>query len=355
MWGSIGAVFAVLAALIISKEPRNAVGWVMMIPAVGNAVSILAGLRVDPMTSAPAEADPLLLLTLWFDDSSWVLLIFPIFHLLQVFPTGRVLSRRWRWLMGLELWMVVLFLGLVGFSRRLGPLDADWTVENPIGFISQDFWDRWFGTPWTIGLLVLTIGGVASMVLRYRRGQAGEKEQIKWLVYAFGLFAAVYSGLAVFEGEDQLPLAIGLLFPLSIALIPVAITVAILRYRLFDIDVIIRRTLVYTVLTGLLAAVYFGSVVLLQSLFRGEQTSSLSVAASTLLATALFTPLRRRIQNVIDRRLFRRRYNAQRVIERFGGAAQNQAHLEKLTADLLAVIEETIQPRFGGVWIRETT
>jgi hypothetical protein len=353
VWGAIGVLFAVLAALIISKEPRNAVGWVMLIPAVGNAASALAASRLAALPGAPASLDPWLWLITWFDGWSWVVLIFPLFHLLQVFPTGRVLSRRWRWLLGLELGMLVLFVGLVAFSRRLGPLEGQWTVANPIGFIPEEFWDRWFGLPWTIGLLIVTFGGIASMVLRYRRGSAVEREQIKWLVYACALFVVVYSGSAVWA-DAQVPLALQLLFPLSVALIPVAITVAILRYRLFDIDVIIRRTLVYAVLTGLLTAVYLGSVVVLQGVFRDEQRSSLSVAGSTLLITALFTPLRRRIQTVIDRRLFRRRYNAQRVIEQFGGAAQHQANLEKLSADLLAIIEETIQPRFGRLWLRES-
>ena len=128
---------------------------------------------------------------------------------------------------------------------------------------------------------------------------------------------------------------------------------AVLRYRLFDIDLIIRRTLVYTLLTGLLGAVYLGSVVLLQSLFRGQANSSVSVAASTLLITALFTPLRRRIQTLIDRRLYRSKYHAQQVIERFGNAAQNEADLETLSEDLMEVIGATIQPRSGVLWIRE--
>lgn len=356
VFGAIGVLFAVLGALIISKQPGNVIGWLLMTPALGNAISAVSTIYLASLQAPPTTLATGPFLVLWLGSSSWVFLIFPLFHLLQVFPTGKVLNRRWRWLMALELTMVSLFLGLVAISREMSHPDGTWTVKNPIGFIGQGFWDRWFNIPWTIGLLTVVVGGIASMIVRYRRAQATEREQIKWLVYAFGLFAAVYVSFAAFgSGDVEFPLVLNLLFPLSIALIPIAIAVAVLRYRLFDIDLIIRRTLLYALLTGLLVLVYLGSVVALQSLFRGVQDSSLSVAASTLLITALFNPLRRRIQTVIDRRLFRSRYNAQQVIERFGGAAQSQADLELLSADLLAVVEETIQPRFGRLWIREST
>ena len=354
-FGLIGSVFAVLGALIISKRPGNVIGWVLMTPPIGNAIAALSTIYIDSLGSPPTTLDPPLFLATWLGSTSWVFFIFPLFHLLQAFPTGRVINRRWRWLMGLEIFMLVFFLGAVAFSREIQSPDGEWSFANPIGFVGEDFFDRWFVVPWTVGLLILIIGGVVSMILRYRRAQATEREQIKWLLYAFALFAAVYVSFAIFGNQEvDLPLALNLLFPLSIALIPIAITVAVLRYRLFDIDLIIRRTLLYTVLTGLLVLVYLGSVVSLQSVFRGAQDSSLRVAASTLLITALFSPLRRRLQSVIDRRLFRSRYNARQVIERFGGAAQNQADLEILSDDLLAVIQETIQPRFGRLWIRDS-
>lgn len=262
-------------------------------------------------------------LALWAESWSWLLFIFPIFHLLQVFPTGRVLTPRWRWLAYLEIGMFILFVALVTFSAEIGPStdEVTWTVPNPIGFIPVTFWETSsFSTAWTFGLLTLVIGGGASTVTRFRRAQATERQQLKWLLCALVLFAAVYALTAVFADQSfNANFVLDVLFLLSIASIPVAMTLAVLRYRLFDIDLIIRKTLVYGLLTGLLTAGYFGSVVLLQSLFRGEGSSSLTVAASTLLITASFTPLRRWIQTLIDRRLFRSKYNAQLVIERFGG------------------------------------
>ena len=355
----IAPIFALLAALIISNQPRNIIGWLLMIPAIGSAVLDPVSLWVSSIETAPVSLDPVLFLALWSESWSWLLFIFPIFHLLQVFPTGRVLTPRWRWLAYVEVGMIVVFVALVTFSTEIGPSadEVTWTVPNPIGFIPATFWETSsFSTVWTLGLLVLVIGGASSTVVRFRRAQATERQQLKWLLYALVLFAAVYALTAVSADQSfNANFILDLLFLLSIALIPVAMTLAVLRYRLFDIDLFIRKTLVYGLLTGLLTAVYFGSVVVLQSVFRGEGSNSLTVAASTLLITASFAPLRRRIQTLIDRRLFRSKYNAQVVIERFGGAAQSQANLETLSADLMAVVEETIQPRSGVLWIREPT
>jgi hypothetical protein len=344
--------FALLGALILSNQPRNPVGWLIMIPAIGGAITDPIALWLASLETAPSPAGAGLFLAIWIDNWSWLLFIFPLLHLFQVFPTGRILTPRWRWLAYMELAMVVVFIAIVTLSSQLGPTSADWRMQNPIGFLSDGFWEA-FGPIWTVGLLGLVLGGIVSIVLRYRRAQAIERQQLKWLLYNFVLFAVVYAVLGLSQDSEAPGTILDILFLLSILLVPVAITMAVLRYRLFDIDLIIRRTLVYTLLTGLLGAVYLGSVVLLQSLFRGQANSSVSVAASTLLITALFTPLRRRIQTLIDRRLYRSKYHAQQVIEQFGNAAQNEADLETLSEDLMEVIGATIQPRSGVLWIRE--
>ena len=344
-------VFALLGALILSNQPRNTVGWLIMIPAIGGAITDPIALWLSSMETAPSSAGAGLFLAIWMENWSWLLFIFPILHLLQVFPTGRTLTRRWRWLAYLEAAMFIFFIGVVSLADQLGPSSADWRVQNPIGFLPESFWDG-FGPIWTVALLGLVVGGIVSIVLRYRRAQAVERQQLKWLLYNFFLFAVVYSLSGLFQDSEDPGSVLNVFFLVSVLLIPVAITIAVLRYRLFDIDLIIRRTLIYGLLTGLLGVVYLGSVVLLQSVFRGEGASSLTVAASTLLTTALFAPFRRWIQAVIDRRLFRSKYQARQVIERFGGSAQNQADLEQLSADLLSVVQETVQPRSGGLWIR---
>jgi hypothetical protein len=353
----ITPIFAFLGALIISKQPRNTIGWLLAVPALINAVAALLGVWTRTFETAPESVPFGLFVALWLDSWSWLLFIFPIFHLLQVFPTGRVLTPRWRWLAYLEAVMIATFLLLGTFSSQYEAYQGDiaiWSVENPIGFISAEFWNGLFSSIWSAGLLVLVLGGGASTIVRFRRARAAERQQLKWLLSALVVFAIVYAITVAFVDSDApSPVALDALFLLSVISIPVVMTMSVLRYRLFDIDLIIRKTVQYGLLTGLLAAVYFGSVVALQSLFRGERNSSITVAASTLLITASFSPLRRRIQTLIDRRLFRSKYNAQQVIEKFGGAAQNQANLETLSADLWSVVGETIQPRSGGLWIRD--
>ena len=346
-------VFSALAALIISNKPGNVIGWLFMIPGVAAAVVDPINLWLTSFETPPDALGPGLWIALWFENWSWLLFMFPIFHLLQVFPTGRALTPRWRWLTYLEIGMFALFVGLVTVTAEMGSTEGNWTVVNPIGFLPMEIWDLGFSVGWTVGLLILVLGGAASMIVRFRRAQGPERQQLKWLLYVLVIFVIVYAVSAVLQESGGAGALGDLFFLLSILSIPVAITAAVLRYRLFDIDLIIRKTLVYGLLTGLLAVVYFGSVVVLQGLFRGEGNSSVSVAASTLIITASFSPLRRRIQTLIDRRLYRSKYHAQQVIESFGSAAQNQANLETLSDDLMAVVAATIQPRSGVLWIRE--
>jgi hypothetical protein len=185
------------------------------------------------------------------------------------------------------------------------------------------------------------------------------RAQIKWFFYAVSLllvwvFYGVGSGLGIFP---VLPSWISsTIFGLLVALLSVAIGIAILKYRLYDIDLIIRRTLVYSALTATLGLVYFGGVVLLQSIFRavGGQQSAIAIVVSTLTIAVLFTPLRRRIQNGIDRRFYRQKYDAEKVIARFSTILRDEVDLEKLSSALLAAVEETMQPERASLWLRQT-
>ena len=193
--------------------------------------------------------------------------------------------------------------------------------------------------------------------MRYRNAQAIEREQIKWLLYAGAFFAVTYALTFFLTPVDESQSGWGnLWFVLSILLIPIAIAIAILRYRLYDIDVIIRKTLVYGLLTALLAFVYFGSIVLLQTLFdhlTGQQ-SPIIIVISTLLIAALFTPLRRRVQDVIDRRFFRKKYDAAQVLADFARHARDETDLDSLTAELARVVGETMQPERVNVWLADS-
>jgi hypothetical protein len=233
-------------------------------------------------------------------------------------------------------------------------------------FSLGSFW-RQLDTPGTVTLLIFAFGGLASQVYRYRKvSTPDEHQQTKWIVVAMGIFIgllvvsfmipALFPSLAVessagfwweFIGNG----VVGILLPV---VLPLAIGASILRYRLWDIDIIIRRTLLYSLLTGLLALVYFGGVTLLQSLFTAlsGQSSPAAVVLSTLLIAAISTPLRHRLQDFIDRRFYRRKYDAQKALAEFATAARSETDQETLTGKLIDLVDETIQPANRGLWLR---
>jgi hypothetical protein len=355
-WGLLPAIFAVSGALIVSRQPRNLIGWLLFGPAAAMAVISPLEVRLAGIEAAP----PLtvgVFLTLLVVNLSWVLLIFPLLHLLQTFPTGTVLGPRWRWLTWLEIVMVGVIVVAATFASSLGPLDGSWSLESPIGFIPQEFFDGVFAAVWTAGLAVLGVGGVVSAVVRYRRSTVAERRQISLVSYAIAAFAVVYTGLALFgSGEESFPLLLDMVFLASIVAIPVAIAFAIVRRGLFDIDLILRRTLLYTLLTGLLASVYLGLVIVLRGLIGSAigADSSLRVAVSTLATAALFAPARTRLQRLIDRRLFRGDYDPQQVVEEFARSHRDVTDVPTLTSGLFRVVGSTLHPRSVELWIRNS-
>jgi hypothetical protein len=252
--------------------------------------------------------------------------------------------------------MWLFFLLFSPFMDPITPTNGQWSLPNPIGFIPEAVAEGPFMIVWGAGLITLLSASVVSLFVRYRRAGSPERQQILWLLYAGALFVVVYSTSFYFlsESGSQFEGLHNLLLLLSILAIPVAIAIAILRYRLYDIDLIIRRTLQYTVLTGMLVTVYFGSVVLLQSLVEnltGEQ-SPFVIVISTLGIAALFNPLRHRIQEFIDRRFHRKKYNAEQTLARFAEVARDEVDMDKLTIVLLGVVEESMQPESLSVWLR---
>jgi hypothetical protein len=207
--------------------------------------------------------------------------------------------------------------------------------------------------------LAATIARAVSLVVRFRRSRGDERQQIKWFVFAGGIFCAAFAVAPVLW---TLPLSPGTewiwpaLFLLSFGTIPVATGIAILRYRLYEIDIIINRTLVYGALTATLVAVYFGGVATTQAVFRAltgqEQQPQLAVVVSTLVIAALFNPLRRRIQGFIDRRFYRSKYDARKTLEAFSAKLREEPDLEALNADLVRVVRETMQPAHVSLWLR---
>ena len=228
---------------------------------------------------------------LWTLAWSWILLIFPIFHLLLTFPDGRLLSPRWRLAVALEVAMVSIFLGFTAFAQDLGVLVEDeraWTIANPIGFLPNSMFDDSLGVAWEIGLVAITIASAAAVVLRFRRGSTIERQQLKWPLLAVILFGAVYAGATL---NPDLVGGGSVLFGPSLAGIPISVAIAVLRYRLYAIDHLISRTVSWAAITAILVAVFVAGVLGLQFALAGvTETPTFAVAASTLLAFGLFQP-----------------------------------------------------------------
>src|SRR5215203_1388968 len=340
---SIAVGYSVIGAIIASRLPYHPIGWICcaigLIAAVdhfGGEYAVYALLALPhPLPGGEAM--------LWLQGWFWMLFIGLIVFLLLLFPTGRLPGTRWRpfaWVSG-----AVISVGVV-WSSVISP-----TVDLN-------------APPSPVQLSVLLLGGVAaaSMVVG-RRGVSGvERQQIKWLLYV-GPIMFVASGLHIGFYYFWLPegswglWASDLLVIVGGLSVPIAIGVAILRYRLYEIDLLINRTLVYGALTVLLVALYFGGIVVLQRVFvtlTGQQ-STLAVVASTLLIAAMFTPLRRRIQSFIDRRFYRRKYDAARTLEVFSAKLRDETDLDALSDDLVGVVRETMQPTHVGLWLRPDT
>jgi hypothetical protein len=345
-------VFVTVGTVIVARRPKNVIGWLCC--AIGAVASFGGFGGGDAARSIAADPDripgaPVLYLL------GQVLYLVPLLGLLPllvlVFPTGRLPSRRWRPV----LWIVAVGLALYVTSIMLKPGPAgDGLPDNPLGVAAAD---QFLGPIAAVsGLLfgVFVVLVVASLVIRFRRARGEERQQLKWLVYGAILLALV--GPIVGPIVEQIPSPfVGPVYAaVMISIIPAAIGLAVLRYRLYDIDRIISRTLVYALLTALLAAVYAVVILVLGQLFGGisAQPPSWAVAGATLAVAALFQPARRRIQAVVDRRFNRRKYNAAKTVEAFSLRLRDEVDLDALSAELLAVVDQTMQPTQASLWLR---
>lgn len=343
---AVGPVYAATGALIVSRRSRNQVGWLLLALGVGLSVGILSDVLVP--AEPPQEMSPGLLALLAVSSVSWIFFIFPIFHLLLVFPTGRVVSPRWRFLVWLELAMVGFMLFSAVFGERIVSIDESWSVENPIGFVPEAAFGGVFSTVWNLLLLLLTISGLVAIVLRYRRARGIERQQMKWFLYAVALFALIYGGAAVLPGAEDAT-ALDVLLPLAMMGLGVAVAVALLRYRLYEIDRIISRTVTYALVVGLLV----GAVAILAAMVGTRSEDPLVVAATTLGVAALFNPLRVRIQKLVDRRFNRPRYDAERVMDGFARSLRDVIDPVAVVEGWKGVVAETMEPTMVGVWVSD--
>ena len=341
----LALAFPTVGAIIASRRPGNAVGWIFCaVGLCGGAEIFTVGYGIYALVTNPGSLPGGVIAT-WIGTWVWLPSVtLTITFLLLLFPHGRLLSSRWRpvaWLAaGVTIASVVL-LAIVPWDL----LDPGVPAQNPVGI--ESFRSLGIAPPapiFLIGIPIMILS-VVSLVLRFRRSRGEERQQMKWFVYAGVLVVVVL----LVPGA-----AASLLQLLVMPALPVAAGVAILRHRLYDIDRIINRTLVYGALTLSLALVYFASVATLQYAFRALTggDSQLVIVASTLAIAALFSPLRRRIQTVIDRRFYRRKYDAARTLEAFSRRLRDETNLEPLAGGLLASVQETVQPEHASLWLR---
>ena len=346
---ALTVVFAATGVLIASRQRENPIGWLFLGAAVaagmGSLSASYAHSFVDTGTGSPALGKTAAV----YANLGWIpFILLPTTFLLLLFPDGRLLSPRWRpvaWLAGFG-----IAAGFVTGALQAGRLQDYPQIKNPYGVDSVVI-----GALNGLSLLAVTVAIVASavsLILRFRRAHGEQRLQMKWLAFA-GAIAALTFPLALVAYDTVGATVANGAIMLSVLGLPIATCVAILRYRLYDIDVVINRTLVYGALTATLAVSYLGSVLLLQLALSGVTGGSgLAVAASTLGVAALFRPARARIQDGVDRRFYRRKYDAQRTLESFATRLRDEVDLEALGAELGVVVRDTFQPAHVSLWLR---
>jgi hypothetical protein len=336
--------FATVGALVAVHVPRNPIGWIFLaIPFLGAVAGITENLAFQGLVHDPGSV-PGATAIAWVYSWAWYPLVGLIPFVLLLYPTGALPGPRWRfiaWALG-----VVLAVMTVGYMFYPGPLDKDPRLpDNPLGIAAlKGIFDR-SDTAAGLSMAGLVLAAVASVIVRFHRSRGDERQQIKWMAFA----AAVLAFGFVAQG------ALGLgdvTFAVTISMLPVALGIALFKYRLYDIDRVINRTLVYGVSSALLAGAYVGLVLASEAVFAPlARGSSVAVALSTLVVAGLFLPVRTRVQRFVDRRFYRRRYDAQRTLEDFSARLREEIDLDTLRVDLARVVDEAMRPASVSVWV----
>ncbi len=339
-------LYGTIGVLIVWQRPRNTIGWILCAIGLGTAITDFSGAYTAYGTVKGNLPLPGTEIFNWLGGTVWSInwVLFLVF-LPLLFPDGRLLTRRWRivgWLTA-TLALLAILAGWISLAN----------VELFGKGISTNFWSN-LSDNFRLLVLPLIIAALVSLVLRFFRAKERERQQIKWLTYGTALMAILIIGSVLVINDGNSPIY-ALIFSFAIMLLPLSIGISILRNQLYDIDRLINRTLVYGILTILLALVYFGLVFGLQALtrlFTGQVSQSpVAIVVSTLTIAALFQPLRRRIQKIIDRRFYRSKYDAAKIIANFSSTLRNEVELNTLSEHLLEVVQETMQPAHVSLWL----
>ncbi len=357
-WGGLtfltaSLAFATVGAMVAARVPENPIGWIFCLTGLILGLADFANQFADQMLFIASDPWPGGRTAAWLQQLG----LAPAFGLLGLalllFPDGRLPSARWRPV----LWLALVGIGLMVAGGTLGPgplVEPFESATNPVGIPgTRGLMDALagFGFLFTVASIALACFGLRA---RLRRSRGVERQQLKWLA-----FAAAVTGFAV-VGQLVAYVAVGVdlggaaTIGLGFTVFPVAAGAAILRYRLFDIDVVINRALVYGALTVALGATYLATVLLLQEALQPlTSDSQLAIAGSTLAVAALFRPARARIQQAVDHRFFRRRYDAVRTLEGFSARLRRQVELHAVSAELRSIVNDTMQPAHVSLWLRD--
>jgi hypothetical protein len=353
--------FPTMGALIIWQRPRNTVGWIFCCIGLGTAFTSFSAAFVQYAIASNIDASLLVGMVDAAGNTIWPLNLGLGTFLLFLFPNGRLPSRRWRFIFWLDVVVVALavLMGLFqpGYLESVNGVGRVW---NPLGITAaKPFFDL-VNTVGGLVFVVCALASVAAIIVRYVTSHDIQRQQIKWFAFGVAAMVAILIPSFIFiPEEDTLS---NITFGLGIIMLPLGAGIGILRYRLFDIDVIINRTLVYGLLTAILAGVYLLGVVGVQTIVNtiarsttgpASTPSPLLIVVTTLLIAALFQPLRRRLQRFIDRRFYRARYDARKTLDKFGASLRSEVELSHLTDHLLETVEQTMRPAHVSLWLRE--
>ena len=346
--------FSVVGAIIASRHPRNTIGWLFCSVGVTIGLNSFAGDYAEYWLAGGTSMKSLAETAAWFSSWLWFLLIFvPTTFLLLLFPDGRLPSPRWRPVA----WGAALGIAgsVAGYALEAGPLEDFPQIANPYGIDGPIV--GMVGVAGSIVAAGSLVASAISLIVRMRSAGSEQRQQIKWLAYG----GTVVVGTICVSGLINLwnvPVSI-VVGNVALLGLPVFTGIAIVKHHLYDIDLLINRTLVYGSLTTMLVVVYVGGIVLSQRVFVGltgqEELPQLAIVASTLMIAALFAPLRRRIQATIDRRFYRRKYDSAKMLSVFSARLRDETDLGTLSDDLVGVVKETMQPEHVRLWLRPDT
>lgn len=350
----LGLTATGVGAVVAARRPDNPIGWLLLLLGVTSGVQLLTSQFATYNTYVLQDNLPAAQVSGWICGLASVLALALLSFVLLLFPSGRFVSRRWHRFGRLA--VLLIAVSAAGVAVLPGEMGMTPGIENPFAVsldnpvlrtVGAARWELGLGAP----LMVCVFAGVASLFVRSRAGDVEQRTQLKWVLYAAGVgFSAIIVSAAlapvVPEWLDEA------VWIVAVASIPLAMGVSILRYRLYDIDHLVSRTVTYGLLTGLLVAFYVGSVGAISQLTPSG--NSLAVAASTLAVAGIFQPLRQRLQGAVDRRFNRGRYDAERTVEAFSLRLRDEVDLDAMQTELLTVVQQTVQPVAIGLWLRQT-